>query len=124
MNIDDGGHPLRPVPTLPNRTSGVPAALRHSYTSAGSEISFSAEPIPHDCRMRADLVVEVHRPRHRVRLGPPFEHRDGVAALGEQDGEGTADGPVPDDRHVGRRRAVVVVSVSVMPGGVAGGPTH
>ena len=50
-----------------------------------------------------DLVVEVHRPRHRVRLGPPLEHRDPVAVLSEEDGERAADRPVPDDRDVGLR---------------------
>ena len=48
----------------------------------------------------ADLVVEVHGARQRVRLGPALDHLHAPAALAEQDGEGLADRPVADDRDV------------------------
>ena len=55
----------------------------------------------------ADLVVEVHRARKRVRLRPSLEHGDGAPSLREQDRECAADRAVADDRDVdGLRRAV------------------
>jgi hypothetical protein len=49
----------------------------------------------------ADLVVEVHRPRQRVRLRPPLRHDDPPAELGEEDRQGGADRSVSDDGDVG-----------------------
>ncbi len=83
-----------------------------------------------------DLVVEVHRTRQRVRLGPPLQHRDRAPELGEQDGEGVADRSVADDGDVDAPRswlaqrlvapgadlvvaAVVVPPVGDHPGAVA-----
>ncbi len=52
----------------------------------------------------ADLVVEVHRARQRIRLGPALEHLHAPAALTEQDREELAHRPVADDGDVDRVR--------------------
>ena len=52
QNIDENGQPDAPVPMRPKRSSVVPAALRHSYTSAGSDRARSSSPMPQDWRRR------------------------------------------------------------------------
>ncbi len=105
QNIDENGQPDGPMPMRPNRSSVVPAALRHSYTSAGSDSGTHLVTDATRLQQPTDLVVEVHGTRQGVALGPLLEHDDGPPELGQQHRQHQArracadDGDIAVDRH-------------------------
>ena len=85
-----------------------PAELGHDLMPGVQQTQAAAGPGP-DQELRADpgpgqrpdhLVVQVHRPRQRVRLGMPFEHDHADPGVGQEQRCGGADraGAYDDDR--------------------------
>ena len=92
--------PLRVAPEPDQRLARRVAPLvhrrRHRASLERARDARALEDAP-------DLVIEVHRARQRIRLGPALDHAHAPAALPEQDREQLPHRPVPDDRDVDQR---------------------
>ena len=100
QNIDENGQPGRAgadATEAQQRRARRVAPLVHL-----GRLGHGAELVADAARLEeaADLVVEVHRTRQRVRRGPLLEDDDGPSELGEQDREHEPRRPGADDRDV------------------------
>ena len=111
QNIDENGQPDAAVPMRPKRSSVVPAALRHSYTSAGSDTARSSSPMPHDWSRRPTSWSKCTAAARRTASGHCSSDDDRPSALREQHRQHEPRRPGADDRDV----AVDLVDVADRP---------